>query len=144
MKFALIFVVSLFSFNVWAGAAADKAAMDKWNSSSEVTSSVKLVKEKCGATMTFKIDSSFLNSDFVTGNKSVPGFCQHPFYVWNQILCKTPAYKDAISKFKTYTCKHGQGKELTLAVSGGDVTMTIGKDASNVDDQVKNWFEKNL
>jgi hypothetical protein len=60
-------------------------------------------------------------------------------------LCKDDASKAELKqKVKKLNCKLGKGKEAKLALSGGTLDFTVGLDAANLDDVVKDWLENHL
>lgn len=101
------------------------------------------VTKKCGYDIPVTMGPEFA-TPFMAANAHAPSFCDATRSAISG-MCEDETSKTVIKKnIKKVDCKLGKVKEAAFKLSGGTLTFTVGVDASNLDDKVKEWLENNL
>lgn len=108
------------------------------------SSSVQLVKEKCGYEISAKIEESFV-TPFMKENANAASYCDE---VRSQIssMCSDSVTRDAIkAKVKKISCVYSSNpSEVKLEISSDTLKFSFGTKASNISDKTKEFLENNL
>jgi hypothetical protein len=137
--FTLLFVTT----SSFALTTKEKIKLGDWSNYLKSEDSYsETVKKNCGHAIEVKIDENMV-TPFLADNSDPSRGCDVPRSAMAE-LCKTDAYKTAISKIKKIHCKIGKAGEASFSVSGDTLTVNLGLSAPNVEDKAKEYLENNL
>ncbi len=145
MKFVSIVAIALVSFSAFALTLAEKKKFASWQE--YLTGSegyAATFKTKCGYDLPISMEEKFV-TPFMEAGSNAASYCDATRSSMSSMCEADKLNKDAITaKIKKVDCKLGEKGKIDFKLTGTTLVMTVGLDAANLDDKVKEFLDKNL